>query len=480
MQIQKRKTKIVATIGPASCSREVIKELLIEGMNVARLNFSHGTHEEHSETASIIREESGKLGLQVAILQDLCGPKIRISEFPEGRVKLEPNDRIELRHGDTPGSSNALYVSAFDPAKVLKKGDKALLSDGQILLTTEEITKEAAVCSVTAGGELRSRSGISVPDSTLNLACLTEKDIKDLDWTVANRPDYVALSFVSCGKDVRTLKEELSKRDCMTPVVSKFERASSLDHLAEIIDASEAVMVARGDLGLEVPLERVPLSQKQIINMANQHGKPVITATQMLSSMVKQVRPTRAEVSDVSTAVNDGTDAVMLSEETAVGDHPPLAVHMLSQIALEADRNKIISQQDRRTRRSGASSVTDAVCYAAVSAANRLSASAVLACTESGHSARMMSKYRPDQPLFGATSNKVTLGKLCLYWGVHPLLINTNSNVDMEEEIVSAIDALRDGYKLKPGTRVVVTAGVKSKKAGSTSIMQVREVPRLN
>jgi len=376
----KRKTKIVATIGPASSSPEVIYELIKAGMNVARLNFSHGTHQEHSMVVEHIRQASLELGVHVALLQDLCGPKVRIGLLENNEVHLVDGESIELKFFDgTTGNAQTLYVEAFDPAKVMRAGEKALLADGRILLTALEVHKDGVKCRIDAGGSLRSRSGIAVPDSRLNLPCLTEKDLKDLSWGVENEMDYIALSFVSSSRDIVQLKDEIRKRGGDIPVIAKIERAIALDTINEIAEAVDGLMVARGDLGLELPLERVPTAQRLIIETANYHGTPVITATQMLQSMVHEIRPTRAEVSDVSTAVLDGTDAVMLSEETAIGKNPVNVIQVLDRIIQEAENQFQFESFKPRLKGSDSKTVADAICYAACGAANKVSAAAVVA-----------------------------------------------------------------------------------------------------
>ncbi len=452
-------------------------------MNVARLNFSHGTHEQHSQILAMVREESKKLQRYVAVFQDLCGPKIRISELEGGSITLLEGANVELHYcGDTKekpiGSTEKLYIEAFDPAKVMRPGEKALLADGRILIVVEKSFEDHVICRVISGGALRSRSGISVPESRLDLPCLTDKDKHDLKWATENKVDYVALSFVGTAKDIRDLQDVMDEYGERLPMISKIERAGSLDHLSSIVEASDAVMVARGDLGLELPLERVPGAQRFIINAANYTGTPVITATQMLMSMVEEIRPTRAEVSDVCTAVRDGTDAVMLSDETAIGKHPVRAVEVLSDIVIEAERELNLERDRLSAKRSDREKVADAVCYAATNAADKIAAAAMIACTQSGYTAQLMAKYRPRQPLFGVTSESRSLTRMALYWGVEPLLISVDEEMNIEAEIRCALESIRDEFGLKPGSRVVITAGLRARKQGSTNVMEIREIPR--
>lgn len=480
MRSPNRKTKIVATIGPASRSSEVVREMMINGMDIARLNFSHGSWEEHTTSLELIRSEAKKLGKHVAVLQDLCGPKVRIGEVDGGSIHLQQGAKILLKHADgSVGSHAALYVEAFDPIKVIKPGEKALLADGRVELVAEKVDTEGVSCLIKAGGDLRSRSGISVPESRLNLPCLTEKDLKDLEWAVKNRVDYVALSFVAKARDVALTKERLRALGAALPVIAKIERAGSLDHISEIIETADAAMVARGDLGLELPLERVPGAQKLIIGTANQRGTPVITATQMLQSMVNELRPTRAEVTDVFTAVRDGTDAVMLSEETAIGRHPATVVKVMDRILLEAEQEFRLETPGVKVKGTDRETVSDAICYAACGAASKISASAIVACTQSGATARLLAKYRPQQPLFGATTEADALARMVLYWGVNPVLMKLSEDSETEAEVTSAMAAVRDQYGLKPGSRVVVTAGLRVRREGATTLMEIREIPRV-
>ena len=476
----KRNAKIVATIGPASNSREEIRSLIKAGMNVARLNFSHGTHSEHKKTLELIREESKALNAHIAVMQDLCGPKIRITELEAGEIELIDGSKIDIKYSQDSkdkGDLKSLYISVFDPTKVIKEGEKILLADGRITLIAQETTENFVSCKVVAGGALRSKAGISLPESELDLPSLTEKDKEDIKWGMTNDIDYVALSFVGSLEDLTLTRDEMSKYGTPLPLIAKIERAKALDNLSSIIKNSDAVMVARGDLGVDLPLQKVPTAQRLVISTANFEGVPVITATQMLMSMVEEVRPTRAEVSDVVTAVRDGTDAVMLSEETAVGKHPSLAVSVLSDIVIEAEL-EISFESNTYNRNSDKASVSDATCFAACSAAEKINSVAILACTESGQTAKLMAKYRPEQPLYGATSQKKSLNRMALYWGVEPMFIKVDSDAGIALEIKEAMHAIRDQYGIKPGSRVVLTAGLRTKSTGSTNVMEIREIPR--
>jgi len=479
-RLPKRKTKIVATLGPASNTPEIVRGLISAGMNAARLNFSHGTHEEHSSVLSIVREEAAKLGRPVAVFQDLCGPKIRIDKISGNEIVLEESETITLKSGAGELSDlKTIFVQTVDPVEVLKPGDIALLSDGQIELVASKTVDKGIECLIRSGGILRSRSGISFPNTKFELPSLTEKDLKDLEWAVENKVDYVAQSFVGSAKDVRLLRQKLARLGSSIAIIAKIERARGLSDVSAIVGTADAAMVARGDLGLELPLEQVPGAQRLIIETANFAGTPVITATQMLMSMVHELRPTRAEVSDVCTAVRDGTDAVMLSEETAIGNHPVQAVRVLDRILCEVEKELDWEEFRPRLKQSGdGQGIADAVCYAAAGAANKISAAAILACTVSGYTARLMAKYRPKQTLFGTTSEASTLGRMAVFWGVEPVLISVSDDFSTEDEVNQAMVAVRDRYGIKPGSRVIITAGLRTKKTGTTDVMEIREIPR--
>lgn len=479
IQPPKRKTKIVATIGPASDDLETLRAMIRAGMNVARLNFSHGTHESHTQTLKNVREAAKAESRPVAVFQDLCGPKVRISPVEGDSIELPNNGKIKLSHaeGGEVGNLSQLFVEAFDPAKVMKPGERALLADGRIVLRAEKVGKNEVECAIVAGGPLRSRSGIAVPESKLDLDPLTPKDLKDLDWAIDNEIDYVALSFVQTDENVEQLRDQLSNRKLKIPIIAKIERARALDGISEIAEAADVLMVARGDLGLELPLENVPNAQRVVISSANFRGTPVITATQMLQSMVHEIRPTRAEVSDVATAVKDGTDAVMLSEETAIGRYPVRAVEVLNNIVVETEKHMALGDHAPTFKSTDKNVVPDAICYAACGAADKVSAQAILAGTQSGSTARLLSKYRPSQPLFAATSEEAIVRRMAIYWGVEPFKVDLKDNTP-EEEAEAMLKGIRDGYGYKPGSRVVITAGRRAKQTGATSQLEVREIPR--
>lgn len=470
-----RKTKIIATIGPASKSPEVLEQLIRAGTNLFRLNFSHGSHEEHLKTLTSIREVAADLRAPVAVLQDLSGPKIRISNVAGDYVALSDNTEIELKFADgSLSDEKTIYVEGLDPVQILEAGEPILLSDGMISLKAERKETKSVLCSVTKGGRLRSRVGIAFPDSAVELPATTEKDFKDLAWGIENKVDYVAISFVKNKDDVLLLRKTIDEKKSGIKIISKIERKRALDDIDAIVDVSDGLMVARGDLGLEFPLEKLPLLQKNLIEKCNHRGIPVIVATQMLHSMVTSVRPTRAEVSDISTAVMSGADALMLSEETAIGENPVESVYYLGRIAEESEKNFHFEEYKLRLRDADRETVPDAVAYAAAAAAIKVQAEAIISCTETGNSARLVAKYRPQQPLYGASPNEATLRRMALYWGVNPILLNkTTSHGDEIDGAVSAI-AIRE--KLSHGSRVVVLGGMHVSKPGATNILEIREI----
>jgi pyruvate kinase len=480
--IPKRRAKIVATIGPACDSSEMINKLIVAGINVARLNFSHGDYESHGNVVRRIREESEKLNKSVAILQDLCGPKMRIGMVHSNGLLLKEGKKIKLSFAEditkTLGTEDEIFLDAFNPAKEISKDEKILLADGRISLQALELKGSSAICKVLNDGTLRSRAGVSIPESEFSQSCLTTKDREDIAWAMEHDIDYVALSFVGSHLDIIDARKEMSKYGTPLPVIAKIERARALDNINDIIETADAVMVARGDLGVDLPLQRVPGAQRLIIKTANFDGTPVITATQMLVSMVDQVRPTRAEVSDVVTAIRDGTDAVMLSEETAVGSYPLESVETLSKIVEEAENELALELTGFSSKHSDRANISDAVCFAACNAAEKISATAIIACTESGYTARLMSKYRPLQPLLGVTSQTKSLTRMALYWGVEPARIDIPRDADTESEIREAINTAKENYGVKQGSRLVITAGLRTKATGSTNVMEIREVPR--
>ncbi len=474
--VRYRRTKIVATMGPACSSPEKVRELILAGANVFRLNFSHSTHEVHLASLQTVRKVSQELNMPVAVLQDLSGPKIRISEVNGDFALLTDGKKVELRPSfkGAKSTSEIIYVETLNPLQFLKEGEIVLMADGNFTLEAEKVEKEGVICRIIKGGRVRPRVGIAFPDSNVTLSATTEKDLIDLAWGIENKIDYVAISFVQNAEDIQLLRKKIAEKGGYIPIIAKIERKTALDNIQEIMDTADGLMVARGDLGLELPIEKLPRLQRALIEGGNSRGIPVIVATQMLQSMVTSIRPTRAEVSDVATAVMSGADAVMLSEETTIGDHPVECVKFISKIAQEAEQTFAFEEYKLRLRHADRSAVPDAVAYAACAAAIKVDAQALIACTETGTSARLLAKYRPQQPLYGTSRHEATLRRMCLYWGVTP--ISCEAGNDHEAELRKALNTVQTREKLKNGTKAVVTGGRQVNTPGATSIMEIREM----
>lgn len=466
------KTRIVCTIGPACNSPAILEEMINAGMNVARLNFSHGTLSSHEENINNIRLISERLQKPVAIIQDLSGPKIRIGSFSKETIVLKANDQFTLTKKMIEG--NEMMVSVTYPLlpDLVAPGDTILLCDGEIELKVIRKDSTDILCTVIVGGELNAGKGINLPTKSLPIPSLTEKDKGDLAFGLEHDVDYVALSFVRNVDDILQLKEIIRKKNRDTPVIAKIEKHEALENLEDIIKAADAIMVARGDLGVDIPLEKVPSIQKKIIYIANRHGKPVITATQMLESMVHNYRPTRAEVTDVANAILDGTDAVMLSEETAKGRYPVESVRMLSKVAGETEPGFVRKNSiDTLHSRDGAVAIPDAISMATCQVARDLNTKVIITCTQTGSTARFISKYRPKQYILAVTTSFNTYRRLALVWGVTPMLAEPSQDTDdmMKKSIESATQA---GY-ITEGERIVITGGVPVWQPGSTNLLRV-------
>lgn len=470
----RRKTKIVATIGPASRSTDVLKELITAGANVFRLNFSHGTYDEHLENLRNIRAASESVGIPVAVLQDLSGPKIRISPVDETALLLRDQDKVLLKGSDgkTLSDNRVIHVETLDPVKILKAGERVLLADGTMELLVDRVDGDSAECTVIKGGKLRSRVGIAFPDSEYQLPATTKKDFSDLAWGIANGVDFVAESFVSDVDDIVKLREKIIAAKADIPIIAKIERRKALENIDAIVGVADAIMVARGDLGVELPLEKVPVIQRELIRLSNRAGIPVIVATQMLSSMVTSIRPTRAEASDIATAVFSGTDAVMLSEETAIGERPAECVRYLGRIAMEAEKHISFEEFNLRLKDAERENVPESVAFAACAAAHKLNATAIITGTESGRSSRLVAKYRPQAPIYGASYRVEACRRMCLYWGVTPLLVPPAD--DLEKEICHALKTVCDIEEAPSGAPAIITTGQTMRKTGSTSMMTIR------
>jgi pyruvate kinase len=468
-----RKTKIVCTIGPSSSSADMIEAMIRNGMNVARLNFSHGTHSDHAEKIQLIRQTASKLGTTVAILQDLAGPKIRVGIIPDPGVLLEPGRDFTLTGLQIEGSRNRVSVSYQKLPGEVKAGDRLLLADGLMELVVVDTTATEIRCRVINGGILTSHKGINLTTGTIHVPSMTEKDHLDLLFGLEHDVDYIALSFVKTADDIRMIKAIISKKGHAVPVIAKIEKHEALEHLDEIVAISDGIMVARGDLGVEILPEDVPLIQKNIIHKANHAGKPVITATQMLRSMVNSPRPTRAEAADVANAVLDGTDAVMLSEETASGSFPVEAVQFMNRIATKAEAGFPYEKFIHLTPQE---EISPSVAHASCVLADHLHAAAIVVHTRSGLTAEYISRFRPKQPIIALSPDEKTLRKLSLYWGCMPCLTAEPQNTD-DMITKAARSALATG-EVSAGDILVITLGHPDPgwKSGITNMIRVKKL----
>lgn len=469
-----RHTKIVCTIGPASEDPAIIEEMLRAGMDVARLNMSHGTHEEHRRRLQLLRAAAAKLGKNLGILIDIRGPRIRLGEFEDGSFRLEAGEEVELIPKDFRGTRRRIPVNYAGLVRDVKPGNIILVADGLVSLRVLNTTDESVLCRVETGGEVSARKGVNLPGVRVNLPALTEKDIADIRFAIAEGADFIALSFVRKAEDILAARRLLEEAGADVALIAKIENWEGLENLAAILKVADGIMIARGDLGLEIPTEEVPLAQKRIIAEANAAGKPVITATQMLESMIHNPRPTRAEASDVANAIFDGTDALMLSGETAVGRYPVEAVSVMARIAMRAEEAVPYTEFLRRHQASAKHSVTDAISFATCSAAEDLGAAAIITATQTGYTARMVAKYRPRPPVIAVTPHEKVVRRLNLVWGVLPLLVGSTESTDqMIKEAVEA--AVAAGY-VKAGDLVVITAGVPVGVHGTTNLLKVHTV----
>jgi len=453
-----RRAKIVATLGPASQDAATLKRLIAAGMNVARLNFSHGNHQEYAELITRVRASANEAHTPVCVMQDLQGPKIRVGSLPPSGLTLTRGDSVTLTTDNANG--NGIPVDFAELPRFVRKGARILLDDGRLELEATAVKKDSVQANVLIGGLLKSHKGINLPGAEIDVPGLTAKDEADLAKGLEFGVDMVAISFVRNAEDVARVRQEISRHasDRLdTPIIAKLERAEALENLNEILDVADGVMVARGDLGVELPPEMVPIAQKQIIDAANRQGKLVITATQMLDSMILNPRPTRAEASDVANAIFDGTDAVMLSGETAVGKYPVESVAMMDAIVEEAESHL---KQWGHWKGSGDATLRDdaiSITRAAKELAQDVNVAAITVFTQSGRTARLMSKAFPRVPIFGLTPEGRTYNRMALYWGVYPMLVNLSSHVD---EMLASIEAnTLKMTTLKPGQQVVVISG---------------------
>ncbi|ADH98862.1 pyruvate kinase [[Bacillus] selenitireducens MLS10] len=470
-----RKTKIVCTIGPASESPEKLTQLIDAGMNVARLNFSHGDFDEHGARIKSIREASEKAGKSVAILLDTKGPEIRTQTLEGGIAELEKGKTVRVSMEEVVGNADRISVTYPGLVNDVHVGSTLLLDDGLIELRVTAIEDKELVTEVVNSGTLKNKKGVNVPNVSVNLPGITEKDANDIVFGIEQDVDFIAASFVRRASDVHEIRELLEKHGAEhIQIIPKIENQEGVDNIEEILEVSDGLMVARGDLGVEIPAEDVPLVQKDLIKKCNQIGKPVITATQMLDSMQRNPRPTRAEASDVANAIFDGTDAIMLSGETAAGDYPYESVTTMANIALKTESALKYRDILRKKSKEIENTVTDAISQSVSHTALNLHASAIVTATQSGHTARMISKYRPEAPIVAVTSSSRVNRALALVWGVHP---RTGPQVNSTDEMLrlSVEEAQKTGL-VNNGDLVVITAGVPVGESGTTNMMKVQLV----
>ena len=473
-----KKTKIVCTIGPSSDSYEVLKALVNEGMNVARLNFSHGTHPEHKKRIDTIKKLRDDLDEPIAIMLDTKGPEIRIKTFKDGMIRIEQGQDFTLTSEDVEGDETRVSVTYKEIAKDLKADDRVLIDDGLVEFTVTSVDEKNVYMKAVNSGELSNRKGVNLPSVKVNLPTLTEKDIEDLIFGIENDVDFIAASFIRSAKDVLEIRKVLESNGGEDiKIISKIENLEGVQNIDEIIDASDGIMVARGDMGVELDEEDIPLVQKDIIRKCNLKGKFVITATQMLDSMIRNPRPTRAEVTDVANAILDGSSAIMLSGETAAGTYPVKACEMMRKIAVKIEDSldyKIIVDS---TNDEHEINITNSIAKATREAALDLDAKVIIAATTSGLTARNISKFKPKSPIIAATTDEKVRRQLAIEWGVYPIRVTLASSID--DLFYESINILKNIKFVKEGELVILTAGMPLGKAGSTNIMMVKTVGKL-
>jgi len=471
MRLNRSQTKTIITLGPASWSKNVLRLLFYEGVDVCRLNFSHGKHDDHLNAIKTIRELNDELGAQVAILADLQGPKIRIGDMKNGKELLEEGKLITMTTIPCEGSNKVLYINYMNFPNDVKAGEKILMDDGKIRLEVIETNlKDTVKLKVLNGGYISSHKGVNLPDTKTSLPCLTEKDKADLNFALQHNVDWIALSFVRKTDDIKQLREIIHSQGKSTSVVAKIEKPEALEEIDDIIDETDAIMVARGDLGVEASFERVPLIQKDLIQKSINKGKPVIVATQMLESMISNFEPTRAEATDVANAVLDGADALMLSGETSVGKYPVESLRNMQKIIDHTEKygfnyNRETAHTDSKRL------VSDAICDAARRISDTINAEAIVTFTTSGYSAYKLSSYRPKASIFVFTQSRELLCRLSLVWGVRAFMVKVTENID--DSIVFTNEYLKVKKFIKAGDKLIHLASIPLNENGKTNMLKV-------
>lgn len=470
-----RKTKIVCTMGPSTDNESVLKQMMIEGMNVARCNFSHGTYDEHKKRMDMVKKLRKEVGKPVAILLDTKGPEVRVKDFKEGKVTLEEGQLFTLTAEEVEGTKDKVSVTYNRLYEDLEVGMRVLIDDGLIEMKVEKVNKNDIVCRVINGGVVSNHKGVNVPDVDLSMPYISDKDREDILFGISQDVDFIAASFVQKKEDILQLRKLLEKNGGEDiKIISKIENAQGVANIDDIIEVSDGIMVARGDMGVEIPYEEVPVIQKKIIKKVYRAGKQVITATQMLESMIKNPRPTRAETTDIANAVYDGTSAIMLSGETAAGAYPVEAVRTMVRIAERTEQDVDYRKRFFEFEREANPDITDAICHATCTTALDLNAKAIVTVTKSGRSARMVSRYRPESDIIGCATTEKVCRQLSLSWGVTPVLIKE------EQEVFSLFDksiaAAEKIGLLNKGDLTVITSGVPIGISGTTNMVKVQIV----
>lgn len=469
-----RKTKIVCTIGPASSNEETLREMCLAGMNVARLNFSHGTHEAHLKTLNLIKKVRADLGLPVAVLLDTKGPEYRIGVFENGSVELKDGDEFTFTADDITGDEKKVSVSYKKLADELVPGDTVLLNNGLLSFKVLRTTDSDVICRVEVGGTLSDRKSMSFPGKVLKQVYLSEQDKSDILFGIENEVDFIACSFVSRRQDLIDVKDFMREHGCTDiELIAKIENRAGVDNIRDICEECSGIMIGRGDMGVEIPFEELPAIQKKIITMCRLLGKRVITATEMLESMIKNPRPTRAEISDVANAVYDGTSATMLSGETAMGHDPAGTVRTMASIA-EYTEKSIHYERRFYTTDFNIKNTVDAVSHSTCGMAIDIDAKAIAVCTISGMTARMVSRFRPPVDILGITTNEKTWRRLALSWGVTPVMCEMHSSLDVL--FYEAKNMAKKYFELQPNDKLVITGGLTNGKTGNTNIIKVETI----
>lgn len=473
-----RRTKIICTLGPASDNEDILRKMMLGGMNLARMNFSHGTHEEHKKRVDLVKKIREELNLPIPLLLDTKGPEIRTGKFKNSQVTLKENDEFILVNKDILGDETKCTITYKELYKDVSKGSKILINDGLVELEVTDIKNKDIYCRVLNGGLVGDHKGINVPGASINLPSLTEQDVADIKFGIENDFDIIAASFVRKAADVVEIRKVLEKnggKDIL--IISKIESREGIKNFNDILKVSDGIMVARGDLGVEIPVEEVPIAQKNIIEKCYQNGKPVITATQMLDSMIRNPRPTRAEASDVANAIFDGTSCVMLSGETAAGKYPLETIEVMSKIAEKAESCMDYWKRYTTAQSELNTSVTNAISHATCTTALDLKASAIITVTQSGHTARMIARFRPACPIIATTVNPKVLRQLNLSWGVLPYLVGTANTTD--EMFDMGVEKALESGMVKNGDLAVITAGMPAGISGTTNTLKVHIVGKV-